>query len=214
MNQRNSFSGLLSTAIGAELWKAVMIVLVLPCMGALALRRSVLADADFLGGRPEIQRFFRVNLCCLILTAVILAAEVFLFYKFCVGKHNTGAKLTAFIGSMAVVFVTAAIFTFSVVNISRDLHGVTRAELDDYVLSVSGSNYYLGFYDGGENVQMPITGSLYEELSGGEVRTDGLHSNIFDMITEAGYSSVTEYKNGLTVEYYFHSAMIESAKLT
>ncbi len=204
----------MSSCFGAEFWKIVMYVLVLPSVGMIAFREKILADADFLGGRPEIQRFFKVNLCCLIVTAVILAIEVFLFYMFCVGKQNSGAKMIAFIGSVIVVFVTVTIFAYSVINIGRDLNSTTKAMLDDYVLSTSDGNYYLGFYDGDENAQMPITQSLYDELSKGKERTDSLHSNIFDMITSNGYSNVTEYKSGLTVEYFFHSAMIESAKLT
>ena len=60
---------------------------------------------------------------------------------------------------------------------------------------------------------MPVKKSLYDELSKGTERTDGLHSNIYDMITERSCDNVTEYKDSLSVEYYFNSVMIESAKL-
>lgn len=197
----------------SRLWTAVALLLCLPCLGAIKVRESALADADFLGGREEIKHFLSINVWCLVLAAVILAAEILLFFLFCVGKRNTGMKILAFIGGTAAAAATAVMFTFSVRNIRSDLKSTTHAEPNEYVLSTSGGEYFLGFHDGGEYAQMPIRKKLYDELSEGEENTGDYHSVIYDMVTEAGYGDVTEYKGGIEIDYYFHCSMIESAKL-
>ena len=196
------------------IWRLVLMLLILPCLGAFAIRENMTANADFLGGRPEIERFLKVNVLCLGVAVAVFLIELVLFFLLCVQKSNSITKLAAFTGSMIVSIVTVVMFTYSVVNIRRDLKSTTKAELHDYVLSNTSGEYYLAFDDKGEHAIMPVKKEFYDELSKGAERTDGLHSVIYDMVTADGdYSNVTEYKDKLTVEYYFNSVMIENAKL-
>lgn len=197
----------------SAVWRLVMVLLAVPCFGAFAMRRSMTQNADFLGGRPEIERFLKINVMCLAVALAVFLIEIFLVYVLCVGKENTPMKLIACITGLTVSIITSAMFVYSVVNIRSDLKSTTKAEVNDYVLSSTDGKYYLGFEDGGEYAMMPVKKSLYDELSKGSERSDGLHSNIYDMITERSYDNVTEYKDSLSVEYYFNSVMIESAKL-
>ena len=197
----------------SKLWMFISLALMLPCWGAFKVRENMLADADFLGGKAEIEHFMTINCGCLILAIAILGAEIFLFFKFCVGKENSGVKILAFIMGAVVSVVSVVIFSFSVKNIASDLRSTTKAELDEYVLSTSKGEYFLGFADGGEYAQMPIPPDMYKELSEGKERPEGTHSVIYDMVKDGGYENVTDYKNEITVEYYFHCAMIEKAKL-
>lgn len=213
MYSNDTLGGTLHNWAYSKLWTTVMVLLALPCVFAIHKRRAVLADADFLGGRAEIERFSGINTGFLIAAIVILAVEIGIFYFACVGKENTAIKLVAFIGSMIVSIVTVVIFSISVVNIHSDLKGTTEAKLSEYVLSTSGSSYYLGFNDGGSFTQMPVEKSLYDELAKGKERTDGNHSVIYDMIKDGGYTDPVDYKNDITVNYYYYCAMIESAQL-
>ena len=194
-------------------WAMVAILLMIPCFGAIKLRKNLLADADFLGGKAEIERFFSVNLRCLILALVIFAVEAALFFLFCVRYKGSALRIVAFTLGTAVSIITVILFAYSVKNIRSDLKSTTHAEPAEYVLSTSGEEYFLGFYDGGEYAQIPIKEKLYEELSEGKQRKEDHHSEIYDMVKGAGYGDVAEYKDKISIEYYFNSAMIESAKL-
>ena len=196
-----------------RLWALVSILLMLPCVWAIKHRKTVLADADFLGGKAEIERFFSINLRCLILAVVILVIEVLLFFLVCVANKGSVLRVLSFTFGTAVSIITVVIFSYSVINIRSDLKSTTHAEPAEYVLSTSGEEYFLGFYDGGEYAQIPIKEKLYEELSEGKQRKEDHHSEIYDMVKGAGYSDVAEYKDKISIEYYFNSAMIESAKL-
>ena len=61
-----SYNEQMRAFLNEKFWKFVMIILVAPCLYAFSYRKNMTADADWLAGRPEIERFFRINLTCLI----------------------------------------------------------------------------------------------------------------------------------------------------
>lgn len=209
----SSAYGGLREFLNEKFWKFVMMILLAPCIYAFYYRRSMTANADWLAGRPEIERFFHINLTCLIGAAVILVIECVLFGVFCVGKHNTAIKMVAFVGAVAVAMITVVAFTISVVHIRSDLKHTTVSTLDRYVLSESGGSQYLGFEDKGVMTQIPVDETTYGALSAGDELEEGAHSVVYDSIKSAGYTNAVEYKDKIKIEYYFHSAMLEKAEL-
>ena len=208
-----SYNEQMRAFLNEKFWKFVMIILVAPCLYAFSYRKNMTADADWLAGRPEIERFFRINLTCLIGAAVILVIECVLFGVFCVGKHNTAIKMVAFVGAVAVAMITVVAFTISVVHIKSDLKHTTVSTLDRYVLSESGGSQYLGFEDKGVMTQIPVDKTTFGALSAGDELEEGAHSVVYDSIKSAGYTNAVEYKDKIKIEYYFHSAMLEKAEL-
>lgn len=197
-------------------WGIIVAVSLIACIGSFTARRSLTSGTDFLGGRTEIEYFYKINLICFVITLLAVIADITVFAVACVNKNNSDLRKPAAcaVGLIISVFTCAA-FTYSVVNIHSDLSSTTIARPSTYVLcSSDDSRYFVGFEDKGEMALIPVTKETFDNLSKGHViDADKTHSEVYRAIESRNYVEPAEYDSAVSIEYYFNSAMIEKAEL-
>lgn len=211
----NGFGGFFSAASDRLKWTAMRFAFILPCVIAFGIQFSAKDSVSELLGRETIKRYLIYNCAALGITVLTFIIFVIAFIRCTVGKYNSGTKLVSFICCAVILIFTITFLSMSVSHILSDYKAPTEFEPEEYVLSESGLNYYLGFEDGGEYTQIPIPEDVYEKLSGRFVIEETEDSDIYNIIVQSGYSFAELYDgNGVTVYYYFYSAIYESVSVS
>lgn len=195
----------------ARIWRAVMGVYMLICLIVISLHSSGIKRVDLLSGTEAMKSILNNDRLCFVIMLPVVGSFIFLMAKFPLRmKTDPMEKLLCYSGA-GILIAGVLIFMFAASrNIYSDYKNPSRCLTSDYVLSESGGRYYLAFRDKGESAQLEIPEDVYEALSEGKSGDGG---ELFEMVTEAGYSNVRAYGSSVEIEYYFHSAIFLSAEL-
>lgn len=195
-------------------WLLMFLVFAMLTLVASFVKSAMANNADYLGGKATVEKFFTANLVQLIIMLVLLVAFVVVLIKTWNGKSASMEQLIFTIGAGLLVILMSVKALLPVMSIAKELKSPRTIEVESYTLCTdSDGKYYVAFDDdGGVLLNIPL--SKYSELQGGapSSRLSGGQANRL-VSEDDGYSNVQLYESKAKITYYNKSIIYESLSL-
>ena len=170
-------------------------------------------NADILGGKATVEKYFTGNLARLIAMGIIAVAFAIIVAKTWKGMASSSEQLIFTVMTGIFIVVMFVVTLKPVLSISKELKNPTTKELTSYTLCTDSKNmHYVAFNDDGA-VLLAIPTEKYNELAKGNVSDKQSTGQAHQMVIEGGYRDVQFYESNLTVTYYNKSIIYEKAEL-